>query len=55
MKYVVGSSIGVKASGGIRSKEDAQAMIASGADKNWRKCKCKDCLWRKPIVIIKEL
>ncbi|MDO8548524.1 MAG: deoxyribose-phosphate aldolase [Ignavibacteria bacterium] len=33
MKYVVGSSIGVKASGGIRSKEDAQAMIASGADR----------------------
>jgi deoxyribose-phosphate aldolase len=33
MKYVVGSGIGVKASGGIRSKEDAQAMIASGADR----------------------
>ena len=33
MKYVVGSSIGVKAAGGIRSKEDAQAMIASGADR----------------------
>ncbi len=33
MKYVVGSTIGVKASGGIRSKEDAQAMIASGADR----------------------
>ncbi|OGU72552.1 MAG: deoxyribose-phosphate aldolase [Ignavibacteria bacterium RBG_16_34_14] len=33
MKYVVGSSIGVKASGGIRSKEEAQAMIASGADR----------------------
>ncbi|HSP87481.1 MAG TPA: deoxyribose-phosphate aldolase [Ignavibacteriaceae bacterium] len=33
MKYVVGSSIGVKASGGIRSKEDAEAMIASGADR----------------------
>ncbi|HEX9741114.1 MAG TPA: deoxyribose-phosphate aldolase, partial [Ignavibacteriaceae bacterium] len=33
MKYIVGSSIGVKASGGIRSKEDAQAMIASGADR----------------------
>jgi deoxyribose-phosphate aldolase len=33
MKYVVGSSIGVKASGGIRSREDAQAMIASGADR----------------------
>ncbi len=33
MKYVVGSTIGVKASGGIRSKEDAEAMIASGADR----------------------
>jgi deoxyribose-phosphate aldolase len=33
MKYVVGAGIGVKASGGIRSKEDAEAMIASGADR----------------------
>ena len=33
MKYVVGSSIGVKAAGGIRSKEDAEAMLASGADR----------------------
>jgi deoxyribose-phosphate aldolase len=33
MKFVVGSDIGVKASGGIRSKEDAEAMIASGADR----------------------
>ena len=33
MKYVVGSAIGVKAAGGIRSKEDAEAMIASGADR----------------------
>lgn len=33
MKYVVGSSIGVKASGGIRSREDAEKMIASGADR----------------------
>jgi len=33
MKYVVGSSIGVKAAGGIRSKEDAEAMISSGADR----------------------
>ncbi|MGD8306533.1 MAG: deoxyribose-phosphate aldolase [Ignavibacteria bacterium] len=33
MKYVVGSNIGVKAAGGIRSKEDADAMIASGADR----------------------
>jgi len=33
MKYVVGSGIGVKASGGIRSREDADAMIASGADR----------------------
>lgn len=33
MKYVVGSGVGVKASGGIRSREDADAMIASGADR----------------------
>ena len=33
MKYVVGSKIGVKAAGGIRSKKDADAMIASGADR----------------------
>jgi deoxyribose-phosphate aldolase len=33
MKYVVGSSVGVKASGGIRSREDAEKMIASGADR----------------------
>lgn len=33
MKYVVGRSIGVKAAGGIKSKEDADAMIASGADR----------------------
>jgi deoxyribose-phosphate aldolase len=33
MKYVVGSSIGVKASGGIRTKKEAEEMIASGADR----------------------
>ncbi|MFA3783108.1 deoxyribose-phosphate aldolase [Melioribacteraceae bacterium 4301-Me] len=33
MKYVVGSSVGVKASGGIRTAEDAAAMIESGADR----------------------
>jgi len=33
MKYVVGSKIGVKAAGGIHSKEEAEAMIASGADR----------------------
>ncbi|MBU1096616.1 MAG: deoxyribose-phosphate aldolase [Bacteroidetes bacterium] len=33
MKYVVGSSVGVKASGGIRSREDVQSMIDSGADR----------------------
>jgi deoxyribose-phosphate aldolase len=33
MKFVVGSSVGVKASGGIRSKEDAEEMIKSGADR----------------------
>ena len=33
MRYVVGSTIGVKASGGIRTTEDAKLMIASGADR----------------------
>jgi deoxyribose-phosphate aldolase len=33
MKRVVGSSVGVKASGGIRTIEDAETMIASGADR----------------------
>jgi deoxyribose-phosphate aldolase len=33
MKYVVGSAVGVKASGGIRTREDAEAMIAGGADR----------------------
>lgn len=33
MKYVVGSSVMVKASGGIRTHEDAIAMIESGADR----------------------
>ncbi len=33
MKFVVGSSVGVKASGGIRSREDAEKMVASGADR----------------------
>lgn len=33
MKYVVGSTVGVKASGGIRTTEDAKLMIASGADR----------------------
>ncbi|MEG8945844.1 deoxyribose-phosphate aldolase [Rosettibacter firmus] len=33
MKYVVGSSVGVKASGGIRTAEDARLMIKSGADR----------------------
>lgn len=33
MKYVVGSAVGVKASGGIRTREDADAMIAVGADR----------------------
>lgn len=31
MKRIVGDAIGVKASGGIRTLEDAQAMIAAGA------------------------
>lgn len=33
MRYVVGSSMGVKASGGVRTAEDAKAMIESGADR----------------------
>lgn len=33
MRKVVGSSLGVKASGGIRTKEDAETMILSGADR----------------------
>ncbi|OGU56745.1 MAG: deoxyribose-phosphate aldolase [Ignavibacteria bacterium RBG_13_36_8] len=33
MRYVVGSAVGVKASGGIRTLEDASAMIESGADR----------------------
>ncbi|GBD91657.1 deoxyribose-phosphate aldolase [bacterium BMS3Abin04] len=33
MKYVVGSAVGVKASGGVRSLEDAELMIKSGADR----------------------
>ncbi|NYE96592.1 deoxyribose-phosphate aldolase [Psychromicrobium silvestre] len=33
MRSVVGPSIGVKASGGVRSREDAEAMIAAGASR----------------------
>jgi deoxyribose-phosphate aldolase len=33
MRKVVGSAIGVKAAGGIRTLEDAKAMIESGADR----------------------
>jgi deoxyribose-phosphate aldolase len=33
MRKVVGSALGVKASGGIRSHEDAAALVASGADR----------------------
>ncbi len=33
MKLIVGSTVGVKASGGIRSREDAEAMIQHGADR----------------------
>ena len=33
MRRVVGPAMGVKASGGIRSREDAQAMVASGASR----------------------
>lgn len=33
MRATVGPSIGVKASGGVRSREDAEAMIAAGANR----------------------
>lgn len=33
MRKVVGSSLGVKASGGVRTQEDAKALIESGADR----------------------
>jgi len=33
MRAVVGERMGVKASGGVRTKEDALAMIAAGADR----------------------
>jgi deoxyribose-phosphate aldolase len=33
MRRVVGTAMGVKASGGVRSREDALAMVASGADR----------------------
>lgn len=33
MKYIIGSNIGVKASGGIRTYEDAILMIKSGANR----------------------
>lgn len=33
MRKVVGSALGVKASGGVRTQEDAKALIASGADR----------------------
>ena len=31
MRRVVGAKMGVKASGGVRSREDAETMIAHGA------------------------
>lgn len=33
MRYVVGSAVGVKASGGVKTLEDAKKMIESGADR----------------------
>jgi len=33
MRRIVGSAMGVKASGGVRTREDALAMVASGADR----------------------
>jgi deoxyribose-phosphate aldolase len=33
MRRIVGADVGVKASGGVRSTEDANKMIAAGADR----------------------
>ena len=33
MRRIVGGNVGVKASGGVRSTQDAQKMIAAGADR----------------------
>ena len=33
MRRVVGPTIGVKAAGGIRTREDAEKMIAAGANR----------------------
>jgi deoxyribose-phosphate aldolase len=33
MRRIVGSAMGVKASGGVRTREEALAMVASGADR----------------------
>ncbi|HAL55329.1 MAG TPA: deoxyribose-phosphate aldolase [Bacteroidetes bacterium] len=33
MRKVVGTSLGVKASGGVRTQEEARALVASGADR----------------------
>ena len=33
MRQVVGPELGVKASGGVRSLEDAKAMMAAGANR----------------------
>jgi deoxyribose-phosphate aldolase len=33
MRRTVGAAMGVKASGGIRSREDAQLMVANGASR----------------------
>ena len=33
MRQVVGDLLGVKASGGIRTREDAERMLSAGADR----------------------
>ena len=33
MRRIVGDKMGVKASGGIRTQQDAEAMITAGADR----------------------
>lgn len=49
MKYVVGAGIGVKAAGGIKSREDAEAMVASGADRIGASASVKIVLGEKSV------
>ena len=47
MKFVVGDKLRVKASGGIRSREDAMKMIANGADRIGTSSGVKIILWEQ--------